>query len=174
MSKPQLKRHLQSLTQKQIIDVILQLYDAKKEAQEWLDYYLQPNESAKLEQFKKIINDEFYPSGRKEPKTRFSVCRKAISDFKKLHPRDEYVAELMAFYVETGCRFTYDFGDMWEQYYDSMTRNFAAMMKFLNTHNLIVRFQSNLNNILRYVENCGWGFEDDIKDIYYEYTHIPA
>lgn len=171
MSKLQLKHHLQSLTQKQLIDIVLQLYDAKKEAQEWLDYYVQPDESGKLEQYKKIIYEEFYPARRVEPQTRFSVCRKAISDFKKLKPRDEYLAELMVFYVETGCRFTYDFGDMWEQYYDCMTRNFAATMKFLYQHHLIERFQPNLNNILKYSENCGWGFEDDIKDIYYEYTH---
>ena len=62
-------------------------------------------------------------------------------------------------------------GDMWEQYYDCMTRNFAATMKFLYQHHLIERFQPNLNNILKYSENCGWGFEDDIKDIYYEYIH---
>ena len=66
---------------------------------------------------------------------------------------------------------TYDYGDMWEQYYDSIARNFAAMMKFLYRHKLIDRSQPNLNNILRYTEHCGWGFEDDIKYIYYEYTH---
>ena len=171
MSKLQLKHHLQSLTQKQVIDLVMQFYDAKKEAQEWLDYYLQPDELAKLEHYKKIIYEEFYPSGRKMPQTRFSVCRKAISDYKKLYPRDEYLAELMVFYVETGCRLTYDYGDMWEQYYDCMTRNFTATMKFLQQHNLIERFQPNLNNILKYTKDCGWGFEDDIRDIYYEYTH---
>lgn len=94
----------------------------RKKRKEWLEYYLQPDESGKLEYYKKIINDEFYPSRRIDPKTRFSVCRKAISDFKKLKLRDEYLAELMVFYVEIGCRFTYDFGDMWEQYYDSMAQ----------------------------------------------------
>ncbi len=171
MSKLQLKHYLQSLTQKQVIDIVMQLYDAKKEAQEWLDYYLQPDESAKLEHYKKIIYEEFYPSGRKMPQTRFAVCRKAISEFKKLKPRDEYLAELMVFYVETGCRLTYDYGDMWEQYYDCMTRNFTATMKFLRQHQLIERFQPNLDNILKYTADCGWGFEDEIRDIYHEYTH---
>lgn len=72
----------------------MQLYDAKKEAREWLNFYLQPDEAA----------------------------------------------------------------------------NFEATMKFLSRHNLIERFQPNLNNILRYTEHSGWGFEDDIRDIYYEYT----
>ena len=170
MGKIQLKQHLQSLTQKQVIDVVLQLYDANREAKDWLDYYLQPNDTAKLEHYKHIINEEFYPSTKSwNPKTRFSVCRKAISDYKKLKPRDEYLVELMVFYVETGCRFTYDFGDMWEQFYDVFERNFEATMKFLNQHNLIERFQPNLDNILRYSDDCGWGFADSMKDIYYEY-----
>jgi len=173
MGKLQLKQHLQSITQKQVIDIVLQLYDAKKEAKEWLDYYLQPDEITKLEKYKKIIHEEFYPSTRStwSPKTRFAVCRKAISDFMKLQPRDEYLAELMVFYVETGCRFTYDYGDMWEQFYDVFERNFEATMKFLQKNNLIERFQPNLDNILKYSKDCGWGFSDAIKEIYYEYTH---
>lgn len=48
---------------------------------------------------KNIIQEEFYPSKRRsEPKTRFSVCRKAISDFKKLHPSDDMLADLMVFF----------------------------------------------------------------------------
>lgn len=67
-------------------------------------------------------------------------------------------------------RFTYDYGDMWEQFYDVFERNFEATMKFLKQHKLIERFQPNLDNILRYSDVCGWGFTDSMKDIYYEYT----
>ena len=34
MSKAQLKKHLLKLTQEEVIDVILELYDARKEAKE--------------------------------------------------------------------------------------------------------------------------------------------
>ena len=82
MSKAQLKKNLMALTKEQVIDVVLELYDARKEAKEYLDFYLNPNDDAKLEEYKKIIYNEFFPK-RGEPKCRFSVCRKAISDFKK-------------------------------------------------------------------------------------------
>lgn len=35
MSKAQLKKHLLKLTQEEVIDVILELYDARKEAKEY-------------------------------------------------------------------------------------------------------------------------------------------
>lgn len=48
MTKAQLKKHLQKLPKEQVIEVILELYDARKEAKEYLDFYTNPNEDAKL------------------------------------------------------------------------------------------------------------------------------
>ncbi len=50
MTKAQLKKHLQKLPKEQVIEVILELYDARKEAKEYLDFYTNPNEDAKLEE----------------------------------------------------------------------------------------------------------------------------
>ena len=41
MSKSQLKKHLTALTKEQVIDVVLELYEARKEAKEYLLSYLQ-------------------------------------------------------------------------------------------------------------------------------------
>lgn len=100
-----------SMDKSEIIKMVLELYSARKEAKEYLDFYAEPNEGQKLEEYKHIIREEFYPSRNREPKTRFSVCRKALSDFKKLKPSEDSVAELMVFYMENACQFTYDYGD---------------------------------------------------------------
>lgn len=55
MSKAQLKKHLSALNKEQIIEVMLELYDARKEAKEYLEFYLNPNEDEKLEEYKRII-----------------------------------------------------------------------------------------------------------------------
>ena len=34
--------------------MVMELYDARKEAKEYLDYYVNPDENKKLEKFKKI------------------------------------------------------------------------------------------------------------------------
>ena len=116
MSKAQLKKQLKTLEKDEIIEMVIELYDARKEAKEYLEFYLNPNESSKLDEYKKIIENEFYPSCG-NPKTRFSVCRKAVNDFMKLKPAPELVADLMLFYCEQACQFSYEYGDMWDAFY---------------------------------------------------------
>ena len=50
MSKAQLKKHLLKLTQEEVIDVILELYDAHKEVKEYLEFYMNPNDDIKLDE----------------------------------------------------------------------------------------------------------------------------
>ena len=95
MSKSTIKKLLQSMTKEDIIEMVLELYSARKEAKEYLEFYASPDEKGKLEEYKSIIREEFYPKKRREPQTRFSVCRKAVADFKKLKPSADALAELM-------------------------------------------------------------------------------
>ena len=168
MSKAKLKKLLTTFTKEEIINVVLELYDARKEAQEYLDFFLNPNDEAKLEEYKQIIYNEFYPK-RGEPKMRFSVCRKAISDFKKLKPHPACIADLMLFYIEVGVRFTAEYGDMWEQYYTSLENNFARALEFIYKNGYLTDFQSRIEQMLKESEICGWGFPDTLYDFYYEY-----
>lgn len=168
MSKAQLKKCLSKLTKEQVIEVVLELYDARKEAKEYLDYYVNPNDDEKLDEYKKIIYNEFYPN-RGEPKCRFSVCRKAVSDFKKLKPDSISIADLMLFYIETGVSFTADYGDMWEQYYTALENNFGKAMEFINNNGYLEEFRPRIEKMLKMSEKCGWGFPDTLYDFYYEF-----
>lgn len=40
MSKAKLKKHLSALSKEQVVDIMLQLYDASKEANSWLEFIL--------------------------------------------------------------------------------------------------------------------------------------
>ena len=168
MSKAQLKKHLIKLTKEQVIDVVLELYDARKEAKEYLDFYINPNDDVKLEEYKKIIYNEFYPN-RGEPKCRFSVCRKAISDFKKLKPSPSCIADLMLFYIETGVNFTVEYGDMWEQYYTALENNFDKAMEFIYKNGYLEELRPRIEKMLKTSEECGWGFPYTLYDFYYRY-----
>lgn len=48
MSKAKLKKHLQSLPKERVIEIMLELYDARKEAKEYLEFYLAPDSNAVL------------------------------------------------------------------------------------------------------------------------------
>lgn len=94
MSKIELKKHLQSLTKEQMIGQVLALYDNCKPAKEYFEYLLNPNEKEQFEKYKTIIVNEFYPKGlRFNPALRFSVAKKAISDFRNLKPSPELLAD---------------------------------------------------------------------------------
>ena len=86
MSKAKLKKHLLSLTKEQITDIVLELYDARKEAKDYLEFYLAPDCNAELEKSKKAIRNEFFPTRGFSEKPSFAKCRKVISDFQKLKP----------------------------------------------------------------------------------------
>lgn len=147
-----------SMPKDEIIGVVLDMYDARKEAKEYLEFYANPDEDGKLEEYKKIITEEFYPAkSNKDPKTRFSVCRKAVSDYKKLKPSADKLADLMLCYVENACQFTYDYGDMWEQYYTYVENNFEKKWHLLPRINLLEHFKPRLRQCMDWASPCADG-----------------
>ncbi len=168
MSKSTVKKLLQSMEKKDIIEMVLELYSARKEAKEYLDFYAEPDEKGKLEEYKAIIKEEFYPKRRRDPQLRFAVCRKAVSDFKKLKPSDDALAELMVSYMEWATEFTFELGDMWEQYYDSVESNFDKTVKYIAVNGLWEKYDKRLQQCVKWASVCGWGFSDAMADIYEE------
>jgi len=170
MSKMLLKKHLQSQSKEQIIEQILDLYNNYKPVKEYYTFYLNPDEQGMFEKYKAIIVNEFYPKTKSfNPKTRFSVAKKAIADFSKLKPSPELIGDLMVTFVENACQFTFDFGDMWEQYYNSTSTNFNQTLKFLHKNKLLDRFKIRMEKCIKYAKPCGYGFADEICDLYVEY-----
>ena len=167
MSKSQVKKLLAGMSKEEVINIVMELYDARKEARDYLDYYVNPNESGELEKFKKIVLKEF-DDDICDPQCRFSVCRKALSDFKKLAPSTETLAEAMVYYVERVCEFSFYAGDLWEQYYDSAVSNFRSMLKFLVKNDILEAMMPRVVQIMAWCWPCGYGFRDEIGDSFCE------
>ena len=130
MTKAQIKKELTALENRVVVSLVMDLYDAYPDVRENLENRFSHDEESRallLEKYKKIIQDEFFPT-RGTEKCRVNVCKKAISDFKKLKPVAIDVAELMVFFVEQGCRYTYEFGDMWESFYTAFENNYRAAL----------------------------------------------
>ena len=77
MSKAQLKKQLKTLEKDEIIEMVMELYDARKEAKEYLEFYLNPNEKANWTNTKKSLktNSILRAVNRK----RDSVCAERLS-----------------------------------------------------------------------------------------------
>lgn len=101
MSKTELKKYLKTLTQAQVSEILLDVYSARKEAKEYLDFFLNPDSEAKAEVFKKKIHREFVSaSGYLKRHPRRSLCKKAVADFKSFQPDPRALVDVMLYYVE--------------------------------------------------------------------------
>lgn len=128
MSKAEVKKYIRSLDRQGLEQLILDLYTARKEAKEFLDYAVHPNDNAKYEQYKEVITKEFFPK-RGDAKLRFSVCKKAVRDFKSLDPDPVLLCDLMLYIPECASEIADDWGDLWESFYDVSLQQFCQCPK---------------------------------------------
>ena len=144
--------------------IALEKYDANHNGK------LDPDEKEKFKKYKAIIINEFYTNTLIGiGKLRFSVAKKAIADFRALKPAPELLADLLVTLPETACQFTNECGDMTEQYYNSAVNNFETALKFLQHNNLLSDFKLRCKDCVKYAEPCGYGFADEISQLFYEY-----
>jgi hypothetical protein len=169
MSQTALKKELQKLTKEQLIEQVLDLYKKNKSVKEFYEFYLNPvSEKDLFEKYKNIVVNEFYPIRGQcyNAKTRFSVCKKAIADFRALSPSPELLADLMLTLAENACQFTFEYGDMWEAFYTSAENNFEAALKFMSKNGLLDDFKLRAEQCVEWASPCGWGFCYSIPDIF--------
>jgi len=170
MSKPKLKKELQLLTKEQLIEQILDLYDKNKAVKEFYNFYLNPvNEKELAGKYKKQIRKEFNVENPMRSTEKFSVAKRAISDFKNLQPSPEALADVMLYLPESACELTYCYGDFSEQFYDSAYNNYRAALEFIAKNNLLDVFKRRAKQCVKWASRCGYGFADVIAEVYYEY-----
>lgn len=56
-----------------------------------------------------------------------------------------------------------------EYYYRSAANNFEAALKFMAIHELLPQFEERAKKTVEQTSDCGWGFKDDMEDIYFKY-----
>ena len=169
-TKPRLKKELQKLSKEQLIEQILDLYDTNKSVKELYDFYLNPRKEKDLvEKYKKAIYNEFNIQNPMRAGLKYSVAKKAISDFKGLSPSAESLADVMLTLPEAACRFTYEYGDMTEGFYNSAVTNFETAMKYISANGLLDNFELRVEQCVRWASPCGYGFADEIADICFKY-----
>lgn len=170
MSKLRLKKELMLLTKDQLVEQILDLYDKNKAVKEFYDFYLNPmNEKALVEKYKKIIRKEFNVKHPERGGEKFSVAKRAISDFRSLQPPPDALADVMLYLPESACELTYCYGDFSEQFYNATYNNYSATLIFIQKHGLLDQFKLRAKHCVRWASPCGYGFADEIADVYYQY-----
>lgn len=88
----------------QITELVLELYDARKEAKEYLDFFVQPDIDSKLHKARMAIDKEASRSSRGRARPRMTRVRRFIADISSLNPGAEPICEIMTYTVEKFAR----------------------------------------------------------------------
>lgn len=100
MSKIQLKKELAKLDRDQLVQLILDLYNARKEAKSYFDFFVNPDVDALYEKYQKAIEKELGRSKYTKCTARISRIRAAIKEFASFDPGAEYVVNMMVYAIK--------------------------------------------------------------------------
>lgn len=91
------------MSAEQISEMVLDLYGARSEAREYLDFFVSPDIEKKLDKSRSLIKKEMSRNSKGRNKSRSTRIRRFIKDISSLNPGTEPVAEIMTFAVEAFC-----------------------------------------------------------------------
>lgn len=90
MSKTALKKELAGFTKDQLIELVLDLYAARKEVKEYFNFFLNPDSEKLFEKYRKAVEKEFNRSKWGRSKARISVIKKLLKEFETFQPDIRY------------------------------------------------------------------------------------
>lgn len=157
----------------ELLKLIADLYSLNKANKSFLHARYSTGEKT-LEPYYGIISDALYPDVCKNKPVRFSVGKKAISDYFKATKDREGKIELMVHYVELGTRYTAEYGDMDENFYSGLESMFQKILKELDSEPEDVAniFLSRLEDVTIMAGATGWGYEDTLNYMLEEYYDV--
>jgi len=159
-----IKKDLKKLDKDELIGFIADLNKKNKSVKEYFDFYINPDEEKIFEKYREKVFEAFYP--KRGFGFKLKDGRKAISDFKKLGVSLENLADLMLFYVETGVKFTNDFGDIDENFYSSLENMYVQALTLMKKEDFLDKFNDRAQQVATDTRGIGWGFHDYIMDVY--------
>jgi hypothetical protein len=167
MGLTEIKKELKKFDKDKIIDLVAELYKKNKSVKEFFDFYINPNEGELFNKYREKVFEAFYP--KRGYNFKLKDGKQAISDFKKLGPSADLIADLMLFYVETGVKFTNEFGDIDEGFYSSLETTYDEALTLMRKEQLLDKFADRARKVVSDTSDIGWGFHDDLCDAYFDF-----
>jgi hypothetical protein len=100
-------------------------------------------------------------------KLKLGEARKAIRDFRKATGNLPGTVELLMTYVENGVKFTHEFGDIDERFYNSVESVLEELAVLLRgeAQGMYSQFRHRLVRVVQMTDGIGWGFHDFVGDV---------
>ena len=150
-----------------LLALVKELYDAAAENRDFIEARCLPEDGgAILEKYRRKIVEQFFPA-RGEGKLKLGEARKAIRDFRKATRDVPGTAELLMAYVENGTRFTHEYGDIDERFYNSVETALDELAALLRgeAREIYPQFSGRLAEVEKMSDGIGWGFHDFVADV---------
>lgn len=162
------KQHIKDWDSGQFAALLKDLYNLSTENRTFLDARVQLNGvgDAALEAYRERVIEPFFPK-RGSGKLKLGEARKAIRDYRKATGDEAGTAELLMTYVESGARFTHEYGDIDERFYSSIESALDELASLLKgkDRDLYPQFSKRLTEVDRLTDGIGWGFHDFVADV---------
>src|SRR5215211_2209700 len=170
MSWTEIDKQLRKLPVEDLGKLIKGLYALSPQNKAWLRAKLLPmtQDTKYLEDCRRKVTQFVYKETSGMPQVpRFREAKKAISEYRKSTSDLRGTLDLMLTYVERGHKFTNDFGDIDEPFYNAlinMLERFAVELRRSPAkYELYEQFRSRLI-AMRKTSDIGWGYGDFIRE----------
>ena len=164
------RQHLTTWEKSELLALVKDLYEVAAENRDFVHARCQAGEGGEaLEKYRSKIVEQFFPE-RGDGKLKLGEARKAIRDYRKATGNLPGTVELLMTYVENGTRFTHEFGDIDERFYnsvESVLEELAALFRGA-ARELYPQFSDRLAKVEQMSDNIGWGFHDSVGDVVWQ------
>ena len=155
------------LSHDDLLSLVADLYRLSKQNQAFLHARYADAEAA-MEDCKKIIAECLYPDVLRDRPLQVAKAKKAVADFCKAVAEPVLHAELMVFFLEQGNAFTVEYGDIDAGFYEAllaMARRAVQAICGLPKE-MQEPYRERLAEVVRSSTRIGWGYHDELADIY--------
>jgi hypothetical protein len=175
MNWPQLRKHLEDQSPARILEIVKGLYALSPQNKAYLrkQFAETLEDPAFLEKCRTQIINAIYPPRRKYPDDpKFAQARKAVNEYKKATGDMKGVIDLLLTYVESGTRFTLDFGDIDEPFYERLETALDNAAELILAHpmrkSLYSLFRPRFQKLARDAGWMEWGYGDFVNDTFHD------
>jgi hypothetical protein len=163
----ELKRFLQSKSQEELIGQITELFTQFDQVKDFYQIRFNPalNDAPIREKYKNEIRNAVIPKSEKDFRNTPNLAKaeKLISDYKRVAASSSGVIEIYLYYVETVIDFINEFGDIDEDFYESMEMKFEDALKLIVKDGLRDIFEEDCRRIVNEAKGIGYGSYDDLS-----------
>jgi hypothetical protein len=151
-----------------LVGFIRDMYDLSPSNRHFVDARLSLGQDP-LVHYKEVIADCMYPDVFRNRPIQISKAKKAISEYRKAAHNARGELELMIYFVECGNRFTLDYGDIDEGFYDALVYMYARAIKAARDLPAPEQqsFRDRLRQLTESSDGIGWGYHDGLCDAYF-------